>query len=564
MHRKAGQSVMNKRHRAVTNNSNTSDSSDSSDSQQESPESSDSQQEPDIPAPDPLQITRRKNLVGHLVTQKKRHAAARDGKRDIASLQAMWYNHAREASKLYTPSMWRVLFAVKNESKTTQSAVLSACRRMLPARQRPLWPISRQQVDKKIAKSLGSFHCRTLRQVQIDLTRHGLPDLAKPITFSFMDPVYGWACCAHRVSAFHKLHFEYIAHLHPSTGERLYGASVAHGDVMRRACHQVPTEPALIGISYDAGQASKRRSYVPIVLSVANTDSRCSDACTCLGYMPVFDLQAYSLPVRKAVMHDLRQACIGAIIDVIEASAQDGFECILWEQTHRGPVQVRRLLFPIVCRMEFDTKGYILLHIVHIIHPHHILTTYTHNIERYKFFCCSKQHACGIGSGPRQGHSALRPCTPHGSRTDLAAKRAAAADPNSTNFKEACESLTRRGIDPLRVCTALAGRNGCLLDWPGRIHFGLFGYDVLHILYSGAVGYLLEGLLATMTPSMKGVLDTRALKLGSFRKDSGYILFFVHIHTTYTHIICPHHTPTSYAHIICPQHVHRVVHRLPQ
>ena len=91
-------------------------------------------------------------------------------------------------------------------------------------------------------------------------------------------------------------------------------------------------------------------------------------------------------------MHELRQACVGAIVDVIEASAVHGFKCLF-------PQRVENVLFPVLARMEFDTK------------------------ERYKFFCCSRQRGCGIGSGPRQGHSTLRPCTPHSSRLDLSAKR---------------------------------------------------------------------------------------------------------------------------------------------
>ena len=139
---------------------------------------------------------------------------------------------------------------------------------------------------------------------------------------------------------------------------------------MRRACHQVPTEPALIGISYDAGQASKRRPYVPIVLSVANTDSRCSDACTCLGYMPVFDLQAYSLPVRKAVMHDLRQACIGAIIcprrfRVYSVGTNPSRSCtssaITVPDSLSYGIRHQRLYIVTNC-------------------PHHTSTSYTHNI----------------------------------------------------------------------------------------------------------------------------------------------------------------------------------------
>lgn len=239
MHRKAGQTVRfnNNRHRAANNNAADNDAPGNNDTSD--PDASDSQEASHEEPVQILQITRRKCLVGHLIQQKKRHAAPGLGKRDVACLQEMWCNHARQAAKLYTPSMWRVLFAVRTAAKTVQSAVLSACRRMLPPRQRHLWPNSRAQIDNKIRKSLGSFHARILRQVHIDLSQHGVPEVATPISFSFMDPIYAWAFCAHRVSAFEKLHFAYIAHKHPSTGERLYGASVAHGDVMRRACRKV-------------------------------------------------------------------------------------------------------------------------------------------------------------------------------------------------------------------------------------------------------------------------------------------------------------------------------------
>lgn len=71
--------------------------------------------------------------------------------------------------------------------------------------------------------------------------------MAKAFAFDFIDPVYAWACCARRVSEKHELHFEYKEHLHPLTDERLYGASVAHGDIMKRAYMQVSAEPALMG-----------------------------------------------------------------------------------------------------------------------------------------------------------------------------------------------------------------------------------------------------------------------------------------------------------------------------
>ena len=75
--------------------------------------------------------------------------------------------------------------------------------------------------------------------------------------------------------------------------------------------------------------------------------------------------------------------------------------------------------------------------------------------------------------------------------------------------------------DPLRQCTSLRDRTSCLLTWSGRIHFGLFAYDLLHVLYNGCCGYLLDTLLDTMTASSKRTLDTRARSLGSFLKASG-------------------------------------------
>ena len=446
----------------------------------------------------PLQISRRRAMQGHFRAQRNRRQPPTDGTRDVAGLQRLWQDHAAQASELYARSVWRVLYAVRNESKVTQSNVLGACQKMLPRSQYPLWPTSRKTINTKISKSLGSFTARVMRVVHIDLSHHALPGLAKPITFRFLDPIWAWSRAAYTTSVQHELHFQYKEHLHPITFERLYGSSVAHGDIMREACRQVPGEPALIGISYDSGNASKRRSYIPIILSVANTDYRGHAACICIGYLPEFSLETtHSTDAAKNAMHELRQACMGAIFDAIEECGQHGFVCLLRGTADGTPVNIERHLFPIVCRMEFDTK------------------------ERTKFFCCHKQHACGIGSGPRQGRSALRPCTPHASRADLAQKRRAASDPSDPLHDLAVTSLIRRGIHPSRQCTALMGLEYCLLNWPGRIHHGLFSFNCLHNLYLNTIGYLLDTLLEHMTPTMKRELDARVRTLASFRDHKG-------------------------------------------
>ena len=165
--------------------------------------------------------------------------------------------------------------------------------------------------------------------------------------------------------------------------------------------------------------------------------------------------------------------------------------------THSADYEM--LLFPVIARMEFDTK------------------------ERYKFFCCSRERACGIGSGPRLGHSALRPCTPHSGRTDLSRKRRVARCSTCPDEEReaAADSLARRGIHPTRECTALTGLSNAVIHWPDRIYFGLFTYDVMHCVYINCIGYLLDTLIDLMTPTTLMELDARGKKLPLFRRKDG-------------------------------------------
>ena len=141
--------------------------------------------------------------------------------------------------------------------------------------------------------------------------------------------------------------------------------------------------PALFGISWDGGQASRRRSYTPIIISVGNTDSASSDTCFCIGYLPTVN-SAHS-DVRRVLV----QRCIGSILKVLDDNSERGFTCILADEQGR---EHKWHLYPVLTRVELDTK------------------------ERYKFFGCSRQRACGIGSGPRRGRSVLRRCTRHSQR----------------------------------------------------------------------------------------------------------------------------------------------------
>ena len=266
---------------------------------------------------------------------------------------------------------------------------------------------------------------------------------------------------------------------------------------MQAACARIPSDaevgsgPALIGISWDAGNASKRRSYTPILLSVGNTDYAGPKVCTCIAFMPQLELndKDRQSPQGQQALHELKQACAGAIIEIIERSAASGFKCMF----HTG----ERHLFPVLVKMEFDTK------------------------ERYKFFACSRQRACAIGSGPRKGRSAFRKCTAHSSRDDLKRKRLivdgviTATEDEAT---QAAESLKRRGLHPHFRCTSLSNCRHSIIRWPGRLYHGLFAFDVMHIMYINWIGHLQETLLSTMTRTQKNNLDRRVRKFSCFVK----------------------------------------------
>ena len=383
---------------------------------------------------------------------------------------------------MFPKCMWALLQAVKSESKVTQDKVLLAVRPILSATGRRDWPKTRVNLDSKIKKHVGSVYPRVTHIVDINLTKLNLPGLTKPVRFAFLDPIFAWVRCADKISREHKLHFEYKELRHPETGESLYGASVANGLIMKRACEKVPfsdgpTGPALIGLSWDSGNATKRRSYTPILISVGNSNYSGAGTCVCIAYMPKLNLakKVAGSPAGLHAQHELVQACAKAIIQCIERCAgSGGFKCYL--HTTSGD-RVQWTLLPVLARMEFDTK------------------------ERYKFFGLARQRACGIGSGPRKGRSLFRQCTPHSFREETPTP----------------DSLRRHGIHPERPVTALKGCKHSVIQWPDRMYHGLFAFDVLHVLYINAIRYFQEAALDLLTPTKQKILDERVRAFTPFR-----------------------------------------------
>ena len=250
--------------------------------------------------------------------------------RKIENLQELWQDYVQQIFQSASLGMWRMFCAVRRETRVCQTAVLRALQKVVkPASSPKQWPKDRRQLDALVAQA-GCFQSRILRVVSIQMTNEGFSN----IEFRFVDPLYAWACAAEKAGTKSPLHFQYIPSYSPNQ-QRLFGSSVKGGEIMRRACERVnsrvpyfdgtiPRGPALIGINWDAGGASKRRSYVPILISVGNTDSASSDTCECIGYVPTLSSKASS-NVRRLLV----QRCIGAILKIVNKHATQGFTCTL-------------------------------------------------------------------------------------------------------------------------------------------------------------------------------------------------------------------------------------------
>ena len=301
--------------------------------------------EDDIPQPQTLDIVRRSCNFGEIelsVSNANANLRGHDWNkaRNISDIQMLSTSHTEELAGTFPLSLWRVLGAVLDESKVTQNKVLQAVSAtLLSAPERKIWPKTREVIDKRLSK-FGCISSRWTRTAKIDLTHITPTALQEPIDFQFIDPVVAWVTCAERLSRKHKLHFTYRALLNPETGEKLYGSSVQHGNIMLEACRRIPnktgvrTGPALFGLSWDAGNASRRRSYTPILISVGNTDYSGLETCTCIGYLPVLSKRLKAEASQRAD-HELRQACAAAIIEIIDSAAKTGFKCLLSTGHHR-------------------------------------------------------------------------------------------------------------------------------------------------------------------------------------------------------------------------------------
>ena len=78
--------------------------------------------------------------------------------------------------------------------------------------------------------------------------------------------------------------------------------------------------------------------------------------------------------------------------------------------------------------------------------------------------------------------------------------------------------MRRRGLHPTITCAAIVDDcSRATLSIPGRLFGGLFAYDIMHTVFIGAIGYLLEAVVDILTPTQRLQLNSISSKLSPLR-----------------------------------------------
>ena len=301
--------------------------------------------------------------------------------------QRLYNEYCEVIRERYADEFWRVFSSIYDQRVVIADKVLKACRDVYVHENKRMFPISIRSLRENMLRHGGDFTQYLMHEIRIPVEQFGLPDLTDPVVFRFINPLWAWVQAANKmVEQGNTMHFDPKAMFHETSNERLYGAGVAFGDKLKFAASRTPQggKPALFGMSFDGGDSGvSNRSVYPYCVSVLNFDGADPLACGLVGFQPrlIVPLTVTKKEKFKLAAAYVQQQCIGAILDVIEGVARDGFTASIGGQVSR--------FHPFFVAVRVDTK------------------------ERKSYFGLRSDRACAICRF-RQGWSSLRRGTKHG------------------------------------------------------------------------------------------------------------------------------------------------------
>ena len=262
--------------------------------------------------------------------------------RDMQSVQDDWERYVAQVGSQFTAKFWVFFLSMHEQSTVAIDAALTGVKKVFVA-QRDLnqFASSKRLMLKRIQQNVEPFFPRVSHCVTIDLSPCGVDQKLK---FRFLDPVWAWILAACKLPP-EDIHFV-PAEQRDHTGERMYGGGVEYGECFAEAYASCPEGafPMLINLHWD-GTAAHGLPATPIAVGVANCNTQCADAHTCIGYMPTCSVSLSSQGKTNMKFH-IRQKCVGAILSVLESAARTGVTCRIGGQTYT--------LFPRLIAMTLD------------------------------------------------------------------------------------------------------------------------------------------------------------------------------------------------------------------
>ena len=214
------------------------------------------------------------------------------------------------------PAFWSVYKAVHGQTATCIDEVLHEVKKLITVKGR--WPQSNRTLLKVINQHAGDFWSNVVYTRVIDLRTFNVPGCTT-VKFSYVDPVFTWiqrcnALCEAGIS----VEWNPKKLCHPHTDEEVYGAGIEYSLLMRNATAGIPVDGnvALFNISWDGGDVGYgKRSAVPIVVQVMNTNSMSTLAVGLLGYLPYIEVaegykESASFIKAKKYVLQVRKMCI--------------------------------------------------------------------------------------------------------------------------------------------------------------------------------------------------------------------------------------------------------------
>ena len=244
---------------------------------------------------------------------------------NYCSMQRLWQQYVSETHACCCSDFWKIYESVIDQPIRCRDAVLETVHNVIEQREHqkiPKWSRTNRALREWTERKNGGFFWdMVMRSHTIDLRRFGLPG-CDSIKFEFVDPVFVWIQRCNELSKRGvPLKWDPVSHLHPRSGQPVYGAGIECGLLLRAATASIPAgaKVALINLSWDGGNtAYVGRSSCPITVQVMNVNDGTVLAVGLLGYLPYLETDVKGTVMKKAAKQYLLQvlggrACVRSI-----------------------------------------------------------------------------------------------------------------------------------------------------------------------------------------------------------------------------------------------------------